>query len=115
MVNTCISPEYFYNNLSSEEIYYIYKSINNKSREQWEIARLNSYHTILPHLDNKSVKKITPQSFFPLPWDDENDDLKSVLPDKKKISKSELLKKVERLNQLKFDKKNLNSIEKIMK
>jgi hypothetical protein len=38
-------------------------------REGYEQARLNGYLSILPHVDSKKTRSLTPQKLFPFGWE----------------------------------------------
>ena len=45
------------------------KAIDEYKKEQMERDRMNTFYSILPHVDHKKIKK--PQDIYPFPWENE--------------------------------------------
>jgi hypothetical protein len=97
MVNTNISPHFFWYELTLEEVYYLQQSIQNKEKTQWEIMRLHAYNNALPYINDNKKSSLTPSDFMPFPWDKKEIDNKS---NKEKLSKEEIQKRIEKYTKI---------------
>ncbi|WP_430815208.1 hypothetical protein [Carboxylicivirga sp. RSCT41] len=79
---------------------HVNSAIEANNRELWEIARIQAYHTVLPHIDSKKIKNFTPQKFMPFEWDKYNKRLQEVVK-KIELSREEKLKIMHRLTSAK--------------
>lgn len=64
------------------------KAIDEHKKEQMERDRMNTFYSILPHVDHKKIKK--PQDIYPFPWEMEqieNDALEQLEKDKDMFNK----------------------------
>jgi hypothetical protein len=105
VVNTSISPNYFWFEMSYGELISILDCISKNNREQWEMIRFNSYLNNMSNVPEKNIQSYTPQSLFPFQWDKDTHTTK----EKKVYSKAE---KDEIINRL-SSKKATNKVAKI--
>lgn len=61
-----VAPDYFLDKMSAVEIEAYLDGYNKRQRASWEQTRILACMSVQPH----SRKKITPESIFPLPWDE---------------------------------------------
>lgn len=64
------------------------KAIDDHKKEQMERDRMNTFYSILPHVDHKKIKK--PQDIYPFPWEIEQlekDALEQLEKDKDMFNK----------------------------
>ncbi len=101
--NTSITPEYFWYEMTIEELGVVLESISKKNKEQWELMRLQTFHLIQPSLSKEGVKKLTPYKFMPFPWD---------IVQEKEVRKVSAEEKTSIINRLK-DTKSTGKVAKI--
>lgn len=101
VVNTSISPSYFWYEMTREELEAVYDSMNKSSREKWEIMRIQTFHSILPHIDKKAIKNFTPQKLIPFTWDEGNELLQQVVKERKQLTTDERRAAFERMSKAK--------------
>ena len=63
-----ITPEYYLDEMSQDEVTAIMKSKSEVDKSQWEQTRLLSFYTIVAQQGTKQIK--TPKDLFTLPWDE---------------------------------------------
>lgn len=91
MVSSGISPGYFLDQMSFDEIAEIFNQIDKIRQEKWEQIRQLAYYSVLPH--TKKIKK--PSDLFRLPWDSKPKKAEVI----KKLSSDELEKKLQKINK----------------
>lgn len=63
-----ITPEYYLDEMSQDEVTAIMKSKSEVDKSQWEQTRLLSFYTIVAQQGNKQIK--SPKDLFSFPWDE---------------------------------------------
>ncbi len=84
--------------MTVEELYAVQESMDKKTREEWTLIQLQTFHLMQPHLTEEGREKSTPQDIFPLPWNEAKKEKRQLFKDKTAILKR--LEKVKPTNRV---------------